>query len=257
MKRYLTLGYGAAAYLLFLAAFLYLIGFVGNLVVPRSVDRGLAASVGEAVLVNTALVAVFGVQHSVMARPAFKRWWARFVPPSIERSTYVLLSSVVLALLYWQWRTMPTVIWEVRPPVARAVLWALFWLGWAIALLSTFLINHFDLFGLRQVYLAARQKPYTSIEFRVRLLYRVVRHPLMLGMAIAFWAAPVMTAGHLLFSIGMTLYILIATQLEERDLVASLGHQYRDYRREVSMLLPIPRRHTAGISRPTDTSAVL
>ncbi|MGD1173079.1 methanethiol S-methyltransferase [Mycobacterium seoulense] len=257
MKRYLTLGYGAAAYLLFLAAFLYLIGFVGNFAVPRSVDRGLAAPIGEAVLVNTVLVVVFGVQHSVMARPAFKRWWARVVPPSIERSTYVLLSSVVLALLYWQWRTMPTAIWEVRLPAARAVLWALFWLGWAIALLSTFLINHFDLFGLRQVYLAARQKPYTSIEFRVRLLYRVVRHPLMLGMIIAFWAAPVMTAGHLLFSSGMTLYILIATQLEERDLVASLGHQYRDYRREVSMLLPLPRRHAAGIERQAGSSAVL
>ena len=249
MKRYLTLGYGAAAYLLFLAAFLYLIGFVGNLAVPRSVDRGPAAPIAEAVLINAALVVLFGVQHSVMARPAFKRWWARFVPSSIERSTYVLLSSVVLALLYWQWRTMPTVIWDVRVPAARAVLWVLFWLGWAIALLATFLINHFDLFGLRQVYLASRQKPYTSVEFRVRLLYRVVRHPLMLGMVIAFWAAPVMTAGHLLFSTGMTIYILIATQLEERDLVASLGNQYRDYRREVSMLLPIPRRTGTGMAR--------
>ncbi|MGZ4564387.1 MAG: methanethiol S-methyltransferase [Mycobacterium sp.] len=249
MKRYMTLGYGAAAYLLFLAAFLYLIGFVGNLAVPRSVDRGLAAPIAEAMLINAALVVVFGVQHSVMARPAFKGWWARFVPSSIERSTYVLLSSVVLALLYWQWRTMPTVIWDVRVPAARAVLWVLFWLGWAIALLATFLINHFDLFGLRQVYLASRQKPYTSVEFRVRLLYRVVRHPLMLGMVIAFWAAPVMTAGHLLFSTGMTIYILIATQLEERDLVASLGNQYRDYRREVSMLLPIPRRTGTGMAR--------
>ncbi|OJZ72917.1 hypothetical protein BRW65_15630 [Mycobacterium paraffinicum] len=249
MKRYLTLGYGAAAYLLFLAAFLYLIGFVGDFLVPRSVDRGLAAPIAEAVPVNAALVALFGVQHSVMARPAFKRWWARFVPASIERSTYVVFSSVVLAVLYWQWRTMPTVIWDVRMPAARAVLWALFWLGWAIALLATFLINHFDLFGLRQVYLASRQQPYTSVEFRVRLLYRVVRHPLMLGMAIAFWAAPVMTAGHLLFSIGMTIYILVATQLEERDLVASLGHQYLDYRREVSMLVPIPHRRTAGMAR--------
>ncbi|MGZ4577876.1 MAG: methanethiol S-methyltransferase [Mycobacterium sp.] len=249
MKRYMTLGYGAAAYLLFLAAFLYLIGFVGNLAVPRSVDRGLAAPIAEAMLINAALVVLFGVQHSVMARPAFKRWWARFVPSSIERSTYVLLSSVVLALLYWQWRTMPTVIWDVRVPAARAVLWVLFWLGWAIALLATFLINHFDLFGLRQVYLASRQKPYTSVEFRVHLLYRVVRHPLMLGMVIAFWAAPVMTAGHLLFSTGMTIYILIATQLEERDLVASLGNQYRDYRREVSMLLPIPRRTGTGMAR--------
>ncbi|EFG76013.1 hypothetical protein HMPREF0591_4080 [Mycobacterium parascrofulaceum ATCC BAA-614] len=249
MKRYLTLGYGAAAYLLFLAAFLYLIGFVGNFALPRSVDRGLAAPLAEAALINAALVAAFGVQHSVMARPAFKRWWARFVPPSIERSTYVLLSSAVLALLYWQWRTMPTVIWDVRMPAARALLWVLFWLGWAIALLATFLINHFDLFGLRQVYLASRHRPYTSIEFRVRLLYRVVRHPLMLGMVIAFWAAPVMTAGHLLFSVGMTIYILVATQLEERDLVTSLGDQYSAYRREVSMLLPIPRRQAAGVAR--------
>ena len=177
MKRYMTLGYGAAAYLLFLAAFLYLIGFVGNLAVPRSVDRGPAAPIAEAMLINAALVVLFGVQHSVMARPAFKRWWARFVPSSIERSTYVLLSSVVLALLYWQWRTMPTVIWDVQVPAARAVLWVLFWLGWAIALLATFLINHFDLFGLRQVYLASRQKPYTSVEFRVRLLYRAGASP--------------------------------------------------------------------------------
>ena len=249
MKRYLTLGYGAAAYLLFLAAFLYLIGFVGNFVVPRTVDRGLAAPIAGAVVINAALLGLFAVQHSVMARPAFKRWWTRLVPSSIERSTYVLLSSVVLALLYWQWRTMPTVIWDVRVPAVRAVLWALFWLGWAIALLATFLINHFDLFGLRQVYLASRQKPYTSIEFRVRLLYRVVRHPLMLGMVIAFWAAPTMTAGHLLFSIGMTGYILIAMQLEERDLVASLGTQYRDYRREVSMLVPIPRRTATRMAR--------
>lgn len=249
MKRYLTLGYGAAAYLLFLAAFLYLIGFVGNFALPRSVDRGLAAPIAEAALINAALAAAFGVQHSVMARPAFKRWWVRFVPPPIERSTYVLLSSAVLALLYWQWRTMPTVIWDVRMPAARALLWVLFWLGWAIALLATFLINHFDLFGLRQVYLASRHRPYTSIEFRVRLLYRVVRHPLMLGMVIAFWAAPVMTAGHLLFSVGMTIYILVATQLEERDLVTSLGDQYSAYRREVSMLLPIPRRQAAGVAR--------
>ncbi len=249
MKRYLTLGYGAAAYLLFLAAFLYLIAFVGNFAVPRSVDRGLTAPLAEAMPINAALVALFGIQHSVMARPGFKRWWTRFVPSAIERSTYVLFSSVVLALLYWQWRTMPTVIWDVRMPAARGVLWALFWLGWAIALLATFLINHFDLFGLRQVYLASRQQPYTSIEFRVRLLYRVVRHPLMLGMVIAFWAAPVMTAGHLLFSIGMTGYILIATQLEERDLIAALGHQYADYRREVSMLLPIPRRHSTEMAQ--------
>ncbi len=242
MKRFLTIGYGAAAYLLFLAAFLYLIGFVGNFVVPRSVDHGLTSPIGQAVLVNVLLLAAFGVQHSVMARPAFKRWWTRFVPSSIERSTYVLLSSAVLVLLYWQWRTMPGVIWDVRHPVGRLALWVLFFSGWVIALASTLMVSHFDLFGLRQVYLAWRGKPYTHISFRVRLFYRLVRHPLMLGFVIAFWATPTMTAGHLLFSMGMTGYILTAIQLEERDLVAELGNQYRDYRREVPMLLPLRRR---------------
>src|SRR5271166_1352805 len=245
MKRFLTIGYGAAAYLLFLAAFLYLVGFVGNLVVPRSVDHGLPAPIGEAALVNVLLVGAFGAQHSVMARPAFKNWWTRFVPSAIERSTYVVLSSAVLVLLYWQWRTMPAVIWDMRQPAGRLTLWALFWLGWAIALASTFMVSHFDLFGLRQVYLAWRGKPYTHIGFHVRLLYRLVRHPLMLGFLIAFWAAPTMTAGHLLFSIAMTGYILIAVQLEERNLVAALGDQYRDYRRDVPMLVPRPHRQAS------------
>ena len=245
MKRYLIIGYGAAAYLLFLAAFLYLVGFVGNFVVPRTVDHGLPAPIGQAVLVNVLLVGAFGIQHSVMARPAFKEWWTRFVPPSIERSTYVVLSSAVLVLLYWQWRTMPAVIWDVRPPAGRVVVWAVFWLGWGIALASTFMVSHFDLFGLRQVYLAWRGKPYTHIGFHARFLYRLVRHPLMLGFLIAFWAAPTMTAGHLLFSVAMTGYILIAVQLEERNLVAALGDQYRDYRREVPALIPHPRHHHA------------
>jgi len=243
-RRLLALGYGVVAYLLFLAAFLYLIGFVGNIVVPRTVDRGLPAPPGQAVLINVLLLSAFAVQHSVMSRPAFKRWWERIVAPPIERSTYVVLSSAVLMALYWQWRTMPAVIWDVWQPAARVALWTLFWLGWAIALAATFMISHFDLFGLRQVYLAWRGKPYTHIAFHVRLLYRLVRHPLMLGFVIAFWAAPTMTAGHLLFSIAMTGYILAATRLEEHDLVAALGDQYRDYRRDVPMLLPLPRRHT-------------
>jgi methanethiol S-methyltransferase len=242
MKRYLTISYGAAAYLLFLASFLYLVGFLGNIWLPRTVDHGLSAPLGQAVLVNVLLLGAFGVQHSVMARPAFKARWTRFVPPSIERSTYVLLSSVVLVLLYWQWRTMPAVIWDVHQAAGRLVLWVLFWLGWGIALASTFMISHVDLFGLRQVYLAWRGKPYTDIAFHVRLFYRLVRHPLMLGFVIVFWAAPTMTAGHLLFSLAMTGYILIATHLEERDLVAVLGDQYRDYRSEVPMLLPLRRR---------------
>src|ERR1700730_6248986 len=245
MKRYLIIGYGAAAYLLFLGAFLYLIGFVANILVPRTVDHGLPAPIGRAVVVNALLVGAFGVQHSVMARPAFKAWWTRFVPPSMERSTYVVLSSAVLVLLYWQWRDMPAVIWDVRQPAGRLAVWALFWLGWAIALASTFMVGHFDLFGVRQVYLAWRGKPYTHIGFHARLLYRLVRHPLMLGFLIAFWAAPTMTAGHLLFSIAMTGYILIAVQLEERNLVAELGDEYRDYRREVPRLLPGRTRQPA------------
>jgi methanethiol S-methyltransferase len=247
MKRLLTISYGVAAYLLSVVAFLYAIGFVGNLVVPRSVDHGLPSPIGKAVLINVLLLGAFAVQHSVMARPAFKRWWTRVVPSSIERSTYVALTSAVLVLLYWQWRTMPAVIWDVRQPVGRLALWALFWLGWAIALAATFMVSHFDLFGLRQVYLAWRGKPYTEIGFHARLLYRLVRHPLMLGFVIAFWAAPTMTAGHLLFSAATTGYILIAMQLEEHDLVATLGNQYRAYRREVPMLVPLPRRH------PTET----
>ncbi|WP_204081110.1 methanethiol S-methyltransferase [Mycobacterium riyadhense] len=244
MKRYLTIGYGAASYLLFVVAFVYAVGFVGDIVVPRSVDHGIAAPMGQAVVVNMLLLGLFAVQHSAMARPAFKRWWTRFVLQPIERSTYVLLASAVLLLLYWQWRTMPALIWDVRQPAARVVLWSLFWLGWAIVFASTFMINHFDLFGLRQVYLAWRGQPYTELGFHTHLLYRLVRHPIMLGFIVAFWAAPTMTAGHLLFAIATTAYILIALQLEEHDLVAALGNQYRDYRREVPMLVPLPRRHS-------------
>jgi methanethiol S-methyltransferase len=251
MKRLLTIGYGVAAYALFLVVFLYLVGFVGAFVVPRDVDHGIAAPIGQAVAVNVALLGVFGVQHSVMARPWFKRWWVRFVPESIERSTYVWLSNAVLVLLYWQWRTMPAVVWHVGLPAGRVALWVLFWLGWATAFASTLMVSHFDLFGLRQVYLAWREKPYTDIGFRVRLLYRLVRHPLMLGFLIAFWATPTMSAGHLLFAIGMTGYIVVAVQLEEHDLVAVLGDQYRDYRSEVPMLLPWPRPHPTEPVRGT------
>jgi methanethiol S-methyltransferase len=254
MKRYLTIGYGAAAYLLFVAVFLYLICFVGGFVVPRTVDHAIAAPLVEAIVVNVLLLGLFGVQHSVMARQGFKRWWTRFVPPSIERSTYVWLSNAALVLLYWQWRAMPAVVWHVQQPAARTVVWGLFWLGWAIAFASTFMINHFDLFGLRQVFLAWRGKPYTELGFRTHLFYRLVRHPLMLGFLIAFWAAPTMTAGHLLFSIGITGYILLALQIEERSLVAALGDQYRDYRRNVPMLVPLkhlPRRRTTEAVRPT------
>jgi protein-S-isoprenylcysteine O-methyltransferase Ste14 len=250
MKRVLTVGYGAASYLVGVAAVVYTICFVGNIAVPRSIDRGVAAPVGEAIAVNVLLLGLFGVQHSAMARPVFKRWWTRFVPPSIERSSYVVATGLVLFVLSWQWRTMPAIIWEVTWWSGRLVLQLLLWLGWAIALASTFMINHFDLFGLRQVYLAWRRQPYTELTFRSRLLYRLVRHPLMLGFILAFWASPRMTAGHLVFAIAMTGYILIALRLEEGDLVAALGDQYRDYRRQVPMLLPWPR------SRPAKASVV-
>ncbi len=251
MNRYLAIGYGAVCYIAFLAAFLYAIAFVGNLDVPRSIDNGVEASIGEAVVVNVLLLGLFAVQHSVMARPAFKRWWTRLVPRTIERSTYVLISSLVLFLLFWQWRTMPAVIWDVTWVPGRVALWVLFAAGWVTVLLSTFMINHFDLFGLRQVHLVWRGVPYSHLEFRTSLLYRVVRHPLMLGFIVAFWSAPTMTAGHLLFAVATTGYILIAIQLEEHDLSAALGEQYRDYRRRVPML--VPGLHRRGGEAPTTT----
>jgi protein-S-isoprenylcysteine O-methyltransferase Ste14 len=244
MKRYLTLGYGALCYAAFLASFLYAIGFVGNLPLPRTIDNGIAAPIGEAVVVNLVLLGLFAVQHSVMARPGFKRWWTRFVPASVERSTYVLLSSLLLALLCWQWRTMPQVIWDVTAPAGRFVLQALFWLGWVVVLSSTFMINHFDLFGLRQVYLASRGEPYSDLPFRTTLFYRVVRHPLMVGFIVAFWATPTMTAGHLLFALATTGYILVAVRLEEHDLMAALGDPYRHYRTQVPMMVPGLPRHS-------------
>ena len=245
MARSLTLAYGVVCYLLFLAVFLYSIGFVGDLVVPRSVDQGPSASTVAALSINVLLLGLFAVQHSVMARPAFKRWWTRFVPASIERSTYVLLASAVLALLFWQWRPLPAVIWDITWQPGRVLLWTLFWAGWATVLVSTFLINHFDLFGLRQVYLAWRGGTYTGLRFRTSMLYRAVRHPLMLGFLVAFWAIPTMTAGHLLFAAATTGYILIAIRLEERDLTVELGEPYRDYRTRVPMLIPglRPRRN--------------
>jgi protein-S-isoprenylcysteine O-methyltransferase Ste14 len=244
-RRILAVGYGVLSYLVFLVSFCYAIGFVGGIVVPRTVDHGIdGAPFGVALLINTVLLGLFAIQHSVMARPAFKRWWTRFVPPVIERSTYVLLASLVLLLLYWQWRTMPAVVWQVDQPAVRVLLWTLFAAGWATVLAATFMINHFELFGLRQVFAAWRAAPSGETGFRATLLYRLVRHPLMLGFLIAFWATPVMTAGHLLFAIATTGYILIALQLEERDLIAELGDSYRVYRNSVPMLVPglRPRR---------------
>lgn len=217
--------YSLAAYGLFLAVFLYLIAFVGNLGVPRSVDVGPAAAPATAFAVDLLLIALFGLQHSVMARPAFKRWVTRFVPAPIERSTFVLAGSLVLALLFWQWRPLAGTVWRADGGIA-VLLWSLCALGWATVLLSTFLINHFDLFGLRQSWLHLLDRPLVPLKFRTTLLYRLVRHPIMLGFLLAFWFTPHMTVGHLLFAAGMTVYILVGVHFEERDLVRSLGKDY-------------------------------
>jgi protein-S-isoprenylcysteine O-methyltransferase Ste14 len=233
----LSLSYGLFCYLIFLGTFLYAIGFVGNLVVPKSIDSGEVVPLGEAVAVDVLLLGLFAVQHSVMARPAFKRWWTRFVPPQVERSTYVLASSVALLILFWLWRPLPGVVWEAGQPFAT-VLWVLFGVGWVLVLVSTFLIDHFDLFGLRQVVLYARGRPYAPPPFRTPALYKVVRHPIMLGFLIAFWAAPTMTWGHMLFAGMTTAYIFVGVFLEERDLKNAFGDSYEEYRRQVGMILP-------------------
>jgi protein-S-isoprenylcysteine O-methyltransferase Ste14 len=249
MNRYLTIAYGAISYAVFLVVFVYAIGFVGGLT-PRSVDDAIAAPTVVAVPVDALLLTLFAAQHSVMARPAFKRWWTRFVPQPVERSTYVLAASLVLALLLWQWRELPAVVWQVDSQPARLAIWALFWLGWAIVLASTFMINHFELFGLRQVFAVWRSRPQAETGFRTTLFYRVIRHPLNLGFLVAFWAAPTMTVGHLLFAVMTTAWILVAMQLEERDLTSALGARYAAYRETVPMLVPgLRRRHTAMMER--------
>jgi len=238
MGRFFAFIYGLASYVFFFATFLYAIGFISGLVVPKTIDVGTVVPVTEAIIVDLLLMSVFAIQHSVMARKQFKQWWTQFVPKPVERSTYVLFSSLALALLLWQWRPLPTVIWHIdNPQIAMAVI-GLSFAGWLILLTSTFLINHFELFGLHQVAnnLAGRAMP--TPRFRTPLYYKFVRHPLYLGFIIAFWSAPTMTAGHLLFAAVTTAYIIVGASLEERDLIDLFGDDYRRYRQRVSMLVP-------------------
>jgi methanethiol S-methyltransferase len=233
----LILFYAIVSYAIFLVSFLYALGFVGNYLVAKSIDVGRATNLSGAIVIDLLLLGMFAVQHSIMARPAFKRWWAKTFPEACQRSTYVLLSSLILLLLFWQWRPIPMPVWHVDG-IAAWLLIGVYWLGWLITLASTFMIDHFDLSGLRQAFFALRGGELPGQSFKTPLLYKIVRHPIMLGFLLAFWATPEMTAGHLLFAIMTTAYILVGLQFEERDLIAQFGTIYQQYRSRVPMLLP-------------------
>ncbi len=251
MRRFGALAYGVSCYAIFFVTFLYLIGFVGGFVVPKTIDSGPAGSLAFALVVNGALLALFGLQHSVMARPGFKRWFTRVVPPAIERSTYVLASTVVLIALMAFWQPLPQTLFAIENETARAAVTGVYLLGYGIVLYSTFLIDHFDLFGLRQVFLRAIGRSYTEKRFATPTLYKLIRHPLYVGWMITFWAAPTFSLGHLLFASAMTAYILIAIPLEERDLEAALGEPYRSWRSRTPAFVP-----RIGRSRTRTASAV-
>ena len=241
--------YAIVSYAVFFASTLYAIGFVGNFVVPKSIDTGRPESLGNAISIDLALLGLFAIQHSVMARPAFKRWWNAMLPAACQRSTYVLLSSLILLLLFWQWRPIPSPVWRVDG-IAASLLIGVYWLGWSITFSSSYMIDHFDLFGLRQAFSALRGAELPGQSFRTPLLYRIVRHPIMLGFLLAFWATPEMTVGHLLFAVANTAYILVGLHFEERDLIAEFGTAYQQYRRKVPMLLPrIFGRNEAEVSQ--------
>lgn len=238
MNRIAIFIYGLIAYATFVFTFCYAAGFVGNFIVPKSIDSGAPIDMPSALLINSLLLSLFVVQHTIMARPGFKVWWTGLIPKAMERSTFVLLASAILLLTFWQWKPLPTIVWDVQQPVARAALVGVCLSGWAMVLYASFLIDHFDLFGLRQVVLHLRRRQYSQRPFVERSLYKVVRHPLMLGFLIAFWVTPTMTYGHLFFVVMTTGYILFGTTVEERDLVRQHGEKYLDYRRRVSGLLP-------------------
>jgi len=243
MRRVLVLGYGLVAYAAFVAVTAYTVGFLANAFVPKGIDDGPATAAVPAAAIDAFLLGLFAVQHSVMARPWFKRWWTRFVPTAVERSTFVLLASVLVALLLWRWRPLPAAVWSVDTGWLSAALWTLYATGWVVMLISTFLISHLDLFGLRQVLARARRTAYREPSFRQPLFYRVVRHPLLVGFLISFWATPRMSVGHLLFAVAGTGYILVAVRFEEHDLRRSLGAQYERYAERVPRFVPrfVPR----------------
>jgi methanethiol S-methyltransferase len=242
MSKIISLVFGVVSYFIFFGTFLYAVGFVANVVVPKSIDSGVEGSTAIALVINLVLLTIFALQHSVMARPGFKKAWTKFVPKPVERSVYVLFASSALILVFWQWRPMTGMVWNIENSVGRIALYFVFAAGWAIVLLSTFMINHFELFGLRQVYHNSRGIQPPNMDFTTRAFYKFVRHPIMLGFIIAFWATPTMTVGHLLFAAVTTAYILVAIQFEERDLVDSHGETYLDYKRKVGMLVPVPKK---------------
>jgi methanethiol S-methyltransferase len=254
-NRIATFVYGVLCYLIFFGTFLYAAGFIGNLVVPKSIDSGPSGPLGEALLINAGLLALFAFQHSLMARPWFKRAWTRFIPEQVERSTYVLFSSLALIVLFWQWRPVGGVVWNLQEQALRISLYTLCAMGWLIVLISTFLINHFDLFGLRQVYLFLMGKEYTQLAFKTPALYRHVRHPLYLGWLFAFWATPTMTVAHLVFAIATTLYILMAIRFEEKDLIRLHGDEYLRYQKRVPMILPLRFGKATAGALPADRKA--
>jgi protein-S-isoprenylcysteine O-methyltransferase Ste14 len=255
VKSWLSFAYGVLVYAFFAATFAYSIGFVGDFAVPKTIDSGAHAPLAEALLVDLSLLALFALQHTVMARRSFKAWWTRFVSPALERSTFVLAATAILALLLWQWRPIPEpVIWNIESRAGVLLAEHVFFLGWVIALTSTMLLDHFELFGLSQIHAQLTGRAIPESEFRTPLLYRYVRHPLYLGFVLGFWATPRMTAGHLLFATAMTGYILIGIWFEERDLIAQFGERYHRYREQVGMLLPL--RRAAVANAPTSASSV-
>lgn len=248
MKKSIILLYGIAAYFVFLIAFLYAIGFVGNIMVPKSIDSGTETTLFTSLFINIILLSVFALQHSIMARPAFKKWFTTIISPAMERSTYILLSSLALLLIYWQWQPITTIVWETENTVISSIITGIFFLGWLIVLLSTFMINHFELFGLAQIFDNLKNRQTPNPKFQTNYLYKIVRHPIMLGFIIAFWATTTMTVGHLLFTTVTTIYILIAVKyLEEKDLRKFIGEKYETYQKEVPMIVPFTKNKFKGL----------